>query len=105
MDANILVNAMAMGYVAKAFGYLPEIAFNHIRPNLTKNATALTCLLLVSLIFQIFIGGFVYYMDINKDCHTFKYKVLSNMMNLFGFITGFLTATLTIMEKFGCMFV
>ena len=44
-------------------------------------------------------------MDMTKDCHTFKYKVMSNMMNLFGFITGFLTATLTIMEKFGCMFV
>ena len=40
MDANIPINAMVMGYVAKAFGDMPEIAFNLMRPDLTKNATA-----------------------------------------------------------------
>ncbi|EFX62747.1 hypothetical protein DAPPUDRAFT_336499 [Daphnia pulex] len=29
MDANIPVNAMVMGYVAKAFGYLPEAVCLH----------------------------------------------------------------------------
>jgi hypothetical protein len=28
VDANIPINAMVMGYVAKAFGDLPEIAIN-----------------------------------------------------------------------------
>jgi hypothetical protein len=50
---------MVMGYVAKAFEDLPELAFNLMRENLTKNAT--TCLLLASLVFQIFIEGFVYF--------------------------------------------
>jgi hypothetical protein len=101
MDANIPVNAMVMGYVAKAFGYLPEIAINLMRPDLTKNATALTCLLLISLLLQIVVGGFVYFIDITKEQHTLKYKVLSNLMNLLGFITAFFTATLAIMEKHG----
>jgi hypothetical protein len=77
-----------MGYVAKAFEDLPELAFNLMRENLTKNVT--TCLLLASLVFQIFIEGFVYFILITKSCHKFKYKVLSNLMNLFGFITVFL---------------
>jgi hypothetical protein len=99
VDANIPINAMAMGYVAKAFGDMPEIAFNLMRPDLTKNATALTCLLLIFLILQIFVGGFVYFIDVTKEQHTLKYKVLSNLMNFLGLITAFFTATLAIMEK------
>jgi hypothetical protein len=99
VDANIPINAMVMGYVAKAFGDMPEIAFNLMRPDLTKNATALTCLLLIFLILQIFVGGFVYFIDVTKEQHTLKYKVLSNLMNFLGLITAFFTATLAIMEK------
>jgi hypothetical protein len=94
-----------MGYVAKAFGDLLEIAINLMRPDLTKNATALTCLLLISLLLQIVVGGFVYFIDVTKEQQTLKYKVLSNLMNLLGFITAFFTATLAIMEKFGYMLV
>jgi hypothetical protein len=101
VHANIPINAMVMGYVAKAFGDLLEIAINLMRPDLTKNATALTCLLLISLLLQIVVGGFVYFIDITKEQHTLKYKVLSNLMNLLGFINAFFTATLAIMEKHG----
>ncbi len=105
MDANIPINAMVMGYVAKAFGDLPEIAFHLMRPNLTKNATALTCLLLISLLFQIFVGGFVSFIDITKKRHTLKYTVLSKLMNLLGFLTAILTDSQAVMEKLGYKFI
>jgi hypothetical protein len=63
---------MVMGYVAKAFGDLPEIAINLMWPDLKKNATALTCFLLISLLLQIFVGGFVYLIDVTKEQHTLK---------------------------------